>query len=219
MIEVRHIGLATLYRAKAQDVLPLIDGVDLVATDPPYGGKFSSHAYKPTKRRRSDNLIPERWDAATLPEIVCSLPRIAKYAIVWGGNLYPLPQSRGWLSWYKPDAPPSQAHFELAWTSIDMNARQIRIPIAEVNPERNGHPTQKPLRLMKWCLSFASDAETVFDPFMGSGTTGVAAVQMGKRFIGVENCDGYYEMACARIEQAQRQSCLFDPAELVSARG
>jgi site-specific DNA-methyltransferase (adenine-specific) len=120
-----------------------------------------------------------------------------------------LPPTRGWLSWYKPDAPPSLSHFELAWTSIDRTSRQISQSIAATNEERIGHPTQKPLRVMKWCLGFLPNAETILDPFMGSGTTGVAAVQMGRRFIGIEREPKYFDIACKRIEDAQRQGDFF----------
>jgi site-specific DNA-methyltransferase (adenine-specific)/modification methylase len=101
------------------------------------------------------------------------------------------------------------AHFELAWTSFDQNARQLSVSIGETNPERIGHPTQKPLRLMKWCLTFVGDAQTILDPFMGSGTTGVAAVQMGRKFIGIEREEKYFQIACKRIEDAQRQGDMF----------
>jgi site-specific DNA-methyltransferase (adenine-specific)/modification methylase len=72
-----------------------------------------------------------------------------------------------------------------------------------------GHPTQKPLPLMKWCLGFLPDAQTILDPFMGSGTTGVAAVQMGRSFIGIEREEKYFDIAVRRIEEAQRQGDFF----------
>jgi site-specific DNA-methyltransferase (adenine-specific)/modification methylase len=72
-----------------------------------------------------------------------------------------------------------------------------------------GHPTQKPLAVMIWCLGFVPNAETILDPFMGSGTTGVAAVKLGRRFIGIEREQSYFDIACRRIEQATRQADLF----------
>jgi site-specific DNA-methyltransferase (adenine-specific)/modification methylase len=71
------------------------------------------------------------------------------------------------------------------------------------------HPTQKPVSLMEWCLGFVPKAETILDPFMGSGTTGVAAVQMGRKFIGIEREPKYFDIACKRIEDAQKQGDLF----------
>jgi site-specific DNA-methyltransferase (adenine-specific)/modification methylase len=71
------------------------------------------------------------------------------------------------------------------------------------------HPTQKPVKLMEWCLSFAPDADSVLDPFLGSGTTGVACANLGRRFIGIEINPKYFDIACTRIEAAQAQGRLF----------
>jgi site-specific DNA-methyltransferase (adenine-specific) len=131
--------------------------------------------------------------------------------IIWGGNYFPLPPSRGWLIWYKPDSVPSAADAELAWTSMDMNTRLLRQSIAATNPERVGHPTQKPLRIMEWSLSFIPRAKTVIDPYMGSGTTGAAAMGMGRKFTGIEREPKYFDIACRRIEAAQRQTRLDFP--------
>lgn len=198
------IGNATLYLGDCRDILPTLGKVDAVVTDPPYGIGFAA---KPTKWQRRAGAKPEAWDDNPVP-IVSSLPALAP-TIIWGGNYYDLPVSRGWLSWFKPDAPPSMANFELAWTSFDQNSRQLSCSIGETNPERVGHPTQKPLRLMKWCIGFLPDAQTILDPFMGSGTTGVAAVQMGRKFIGIEREEKYFDIACKRIEDAQRQGDMF----------
>ena len=200
-----EIGEAVLYHGDCLEILPTLPKVDAVVTDPPYGIGFAA---QPTKWQRRAGKEPEAWDNAT-SDIVTMLPGIAP-SIIWGGNYYDLPQSRGWLSWFKPDAPPSMAHFELAWTSFDRNARQLSVSISETNPERVGHPTQKPLRLMRWCLSFVDDADTILDPFMGSGTTGVACAQLGRKFIGIEIERRYFDIACERIEKAYAQGKLFD---------
>lgn len=197
------IGNATLYLGDCREILPALPKVDAVITDPPYGIGFAA---QPTKWQRRAGKTAEVWDDQT-SEIVSSLPNIAP-SIIWGGNYYALPPTRGWLSWFKPDAPPSMAHFELAWTSFDQNARQLCVSIGETNPERVGHPTQKPLRLMEWCLSFVSGASLILDPFMGSGTTGVACMNLGRKFIGIEREPKYFDIACRRIEDAQRQGRL-----------
>ena len=100
------------------------------------------------------------------------------------------------------------AHLELAWTSYDMNAKMLDHSIAATNAERAGHPTQKPVRVMAWSLEFAPDAQTVLDPFMGSGTTGVACAQLGKAFTGIERERKYFDIACERIRRAQAQGSL-----------
>jgi site-specific DNA-methyltransferase (adenine-specific) len=199
------IGRATLYLGDCRDILPTLPKVDAVVTDPPYG---ISIAARPGKWQRRAGATGETWDNETVDDVVLSLPALAP-SIIWGGNYYAMPVSRGWLSWFKPDAPPAMGHFELAWTSIDRTSRQISQSIAATNEERIGHPTQKPLRVMKWCLDFFPQADSILDPFMGSGTTGVAAVLMGRSFIGIEREPKYFDIACRRIEDAQRQGDFF----------
>ena len=200
-------GHAVLYEGDCQNVLPTLGTFDLALTDPPYGIGF---AMQPTLCQRKAGKKPETWDNETPPSWLFSLmAEKCRDMIVWGGNYYRLPTSRGWLCWRKPDAPPSMAHFELAWTSFDMNARLIEQSISATNIERCGHPTQKPVRVMEWCLKFAPDAQIVCDPFMGSGTTGVACINLGRRFIGIELEPCYFDIACERIDQASRQGRLF----------
>jgi site-specific DNA-methyltransferase (adenine-specific)/modification methylase len=88
------------------------------------------------------------------------------------------------------------ADFEQAWTNLDRPAKRLDLPVGRVE---FGHPTQKPLPLMSWCIGFLPDAETILDPFMGSGTTGVACVQLGRKFIGIELEPTYFDIACRRI--------------------
>jgi DNA modification methylase len=107
------------------------------------------------------------------------------------------------------------ADCELAWTNLDNNAKVFDWTIAATNAERIGHPTQKPLALMKWCLSFLPDAQTILDPFMGSGTTGVACIKMGRKFIGIELEEKYFDIACKRIEGAYQQPDMFIEKEKI----
>ncbi len=182
----------TIWNCDCRAILPAIGKVDLVLTDPPYGifdcgGKWG---------RKSD-LQWDRQAASGIAEIAA----MGESAVVWGGNYFVLPPSRGWLVWFKRDAVPSASQVELAWTSADMNSRLIDHPIAATNGERNGHPTQKPLRVMRWCLSLFPAAQTVLDPFMGSGTTLRAAKDLGRRAIGIEICEKYAEIAARRLQQ------------------
>jgi len=140
-----------------------------------------------------------QWDRQK-PDI-SPLLQLGKCQIIWGGNYWQLPPSRGWLVWYKRDSVPSAADCELAWTSIDMNARHIDHTIAATNAERIGHPTQKPLRVMIWTLGFLPcECSVIVDPYMGSGTTGIACIRTGRRFIGIELDPAYFEIARKRIE-------------------
>jgi site-specific DNA-methyltransferase (adenine-specific)/modification methylase len=187
------------------DILPTLDKVDAVITDPPYGIGFAA---QPTTGQRKAGMKAMEWDNEIAIDID-SCRNLGKVQIIWGGNYYKLPTSRCWLSWFKPDSPPSMANFELAWTNINKNSKQFSQSIAATNPERIGHPTQKPLALMKWCIEQAGNPERILDPFMGSGTTGVAAIQMGRKFIGIEREPKYFEIACKRIEQATKQEDMF----------
>lgn len=206
------LGGATLYLGDCQDILPLIGKVDAVITDPPYGIGFAA---QPTTGQRKAGMQPEKWDDVAVQGI--DLLRAAgEIQIIWGGNYYALPPTRGWLSWFKPDAPPSMANFELAWTNQDRNARQLSVSISATNAERVGHPTQKPLSLMRWTIDQAGPVDkvqSIVDFYMGSGTTGVAAVQMGRKFIGIERDERYFDIACQRIEQAVAQGQLFAPEQ------
>lgn len=206
-MKVETIGNATLYLGDCMQLLSVLSGsVDAVITDPPYGIGFAA---QPTKWQRKKGKEAESWDDAAVTDIDVLLSR-GRVQIVWGGNYYGLQPSRGWLCWFKPDAPPSMGHFELAWTNQDKNARLITQSIGATNAERVGHPTQKPLRVMQWTIEQAGvDVNTVLDPFMGSGTTGVACATMGRTFVGVEINPTYFDMACERIERAYAQGRLF----------
>lgn len=198
------IGNATLYLGDCLEILPTLGKVDAVITDPPYGIGFAA---QPTKWQRRAGKAPEAWD--DVPADVTLACGMAPIQVIWGGNYYSLPPSRGWLSWFKPDAPPSMASFELAWTNLDRNARQISCSIGETNAERIGHPTQKPLKVMRWTLEQAGAPKSVIDPYMGSGTTGVACMERGACFVGIEIEKKYFDIAVERITNAQRQQRMF----------
>ena len=203
MMRVETIGDAVLYLGDCMDVLPTLGKVDAVITDPPYG--IFVHGGKWGKK---DEL---QWDKQA-PDIR-SLLDAGRDLVVWGGNYFSLPPSRGWLVWHKRDRVPSAADVELAWKNRDMNARLIDQTISATNAERCGHPTQKPLAVMRWSISFFPNAKLILDPFMGSGTTGVAAIELGRKFIGIEREEKYFDIACRRIEQAAKQGKLFEPVQ------
>ncbi len=181
----------TIYHGDCREILPSLPKVDLVLTDPPYGhgkrlngGTWGNH---------------ESWDNQTseiVPSLVAKTP-----SIVWGGQFYQLPINRGWLIWYKRDAATSMSDAELAWTNLNMNTLLFDYPIAAVNAERVGHPTQKPVALFCWCLQFLRDAQTILDPFLGSGTTCVAAKKLNRTSIGIEIEEKYCEIAARRCSQ------------------
>jgi site-specific DNA-methyltransferase (adenine-specific) len=203
------IGPCRLACGDCLEILPTLaaGSVDAVVTDPPFGIGFAA---QPTKWQRINGQLPEAWDDA--PGAVDCLLGLAKTVVIWGGNYFLLPPSRGWLVWHKPDAPPSMASFEMAWTNRDMNAQMISHSIGATNAERVGHPTQKPVRVMRWCMDAVQvqTGATVIDPYMGSGTTGVACVRTGRRFIGIEKEPRYFDIACKRIQEAVDAGALFE---------
>jgi len=133
--------------------------------------------------------------------------QVSDAQIIWGGNYFAdlLPPRMGWLVWDKMQRDFSLADFELAWTSRQVAGRAISYSRPQALRDGRHHPTQKPIEVMAWCLGFLPDAETILDPFMGSGTTGVACVQLGRKFIGIELDPTYFDIACKRIENELRR--------------
>jgi site-specific DNA-methyltransferase (adenine-specific)/modification methylase len=197
------IGAATLYLGDCMEVLPTLPKVDAVITDPPYGIGIASNPV----RQMHEKLD---WDAATPDESVLSaVIQAGAVAVVWGGNYFDLPPSQCFLVWDKVQPQDfSLAMCEQAWTNKKGPAKLYRQSVLSYRKE---HPTQKPVELMKWCIEQAAVPPngTILDAFMGSGTTGVAAVQMGRKFIGIEREPKYFDVACRRIEDAQRVQDMF----------
>ena len=202
-------GRVTLYCGDSRDILRDIDtsAIDAVVTDPPYGISYNGTHDK--YKNGIDRGMCE-WDAEPFnpqPILTLNLP-----TIMWGGNCFAskLPDHAGWLSWRKTvrnGAKIRQADMELAWTNCIRRSQTfehlwIGAYKASESGIRNEHPTQKPIAVMAWCLSLLPKAETILDPFMGSGTTGVAAVQLGRRFVGIEIEPKYFEIAKRRIAEA-----------------
>lgn len=149
--------------------------------------------------------------SAPPPHVFKLIRASGKIQVIWGGNYFAdlLPPKMRWLVWDKGQRDFSLADVELAWTSDDKAARAFTYPRALALQDGKVHPTQKPVALMKWCLGLYPKCDTVLDCYLGSGTTGVAAVQMGRRFIGIEREAKYFDIAAKRIEDAQRQGDMF----------
>lgn len=215
------IGNATLYLGDCREILPTLPRVDAVITDPPYG-ILNLEGGDTTAIRRSRRINAGRfanlaigtgdhgWDKAPSRHALLMLRENSNNQIIWGGNYFDLPPARGILVWDKEQPWPNFSQAEIAWTSINRPAAMFRLNSARGEPNKQ-HPTQKPVPLMAWCMSFVPDAKSICDPYMGSGTTGVAAIQLGRQFIGIEQDPDYFEIACRRIEDAQRQTSLFEP--------
>ena len=188
----------TLYRGDCLEVMAGLDAgcVDAIITDPPYGigedgGKFRD-------RKGGGHRVLEKmdWDKSSPDKVYFDeMLRVSECQIIWGGNYFSdkLPQSRGWLYWDKLMGG-DYSDGELAWTSADGVLRKFT-KCNKAHGKR--HPTQKPVSLMVWCVKRTPG--TVLDPFMGSGTTGVACVKLGRKFIGIEIDQKYFDIACKRI--------------------
>lgn len=208
MARVEHIGDATLILGDCLEVLPTLGRVDAVVTDPPYGIGEDGGRFRGRKGQNIRVLPKGGWDDTTpCRDIFDAMRAISDEQIIWGGNYFTdkLPPSKGWLYWQKLMGG-DFSDGELAWTSRDRALREFT-----KCPKGQGaeHPTQKPVAVMEWCLTLLPNARTILDPFMGSGTTGVACARLGRRFTGIEVSPDYFDIACRRIEEAYRQADLF----------
>lgn len=197
----------TIYHGDCRDILEEWEGLrthpfDLLLTDPPYGiwghDAVSRHdAANGWAQYGALEWDKEPVDAQTLGRCIAACWQ----ACVWGGNYFSLPPTSGWLVWDKGQREFSLADGELAWTS---EQRALRIfSYARGSALRDGkqHPTQKPQALIAWCFSQFPKARTVFDPFLGSGTTLVEAKRIGLVGVGVEREERYCEIAANRLRQ------------------
>jgi len=216
------IGNARLICGDCLEVLPTLPKVDAVITDPPYGiGESSKKVANRQRKGNSTAMADQRdygafdWDQSP-PDasLIQAIRDKGEYQAFFGGNYFGLPATSCWLVWDKLNGDNDFADCELAWTNWPKAVRRLQWRwngmIRQGNEERY-HPTQKPLEVMKWVIELCPKAGTILDPFMGSGTTGVAAIQLGRSFIGIEREPKYFDIACKRIEQAVAQGQLFAP--------
>jgi DNA modification methylase len=209
----------TLYLGDCLDILPTLaaGSVDAVITDPPYGvGRdkgfegfegFGGFGTPIARRKYQGDWDDKRPDKNVFDEIL----RVGKIALIFGGNYFTdyLPVSNHWVVWDKKQTMPTFGDCELVWTNVKRNS------VKWIEREWNGllgkeevrqHATQKPIKIMTWLLThYTKEGDTILDPFMGSGTTGVACVQTGRNFIGIEIDPTYYAIAEKRIAQAKLQ--------------
>lgn len=195
------IGDATLYLGDCMEILPFIERVDAVITDPPYGIGIAKNPVRQMHEKLDwDSSAPEK-------SLIDMCVAAGDVAVLWGGNYFDLPPQQCFLVWDKIQPQNfSLAMCEMAWTNKKGPAKMFKKSVLSYGKD---HPTQKPVELMQWCIDQVGIPRTVLDPFMGSGTTGVAAVQMGRKFIGIEREPKYFDIACERIERAASQGMLF----------
>lgn len=218
----------SLYLGDCLEILPSLPKVDAVVTDPPYGidyvhsgkgappigrkvGAAKRHGSEYARLKGDDKLFDPTPFLGLAPDV-----------LMWGANnfAHALPPAAGrWLIWDKADGRYEVDSFgdaEIAWHSRGKANRIFAYAWKGVycvkSGENNGireHPTMKPIGLMAWCIRQCANPRLILDPFMGSGTTGVAAVKLGRQFIGIEIEPKYFDVACRRITQALKEPDMF----------
>lgn len=210
-MRIETIGAATLYLGDCLEILPKLPGVGAIVTDPPYGIGRDGQTESSGAHGGRKAYEHKGWDSARPPdELIRLLSSHCKAAVIWGGNYFAdvLPPTGKWLVWDKGQRI-NQSDGELAWTSLPGALRIMTMNRVELMLDGAEHPTQKPVRLMEWTIKQLGDHELIIDPFMGSGSTGVAAMNLGIPFIGIERDPSYFEIAVRRLDDAQRQERLF----------
>lgn len=212
------IGNATLYLGDCREIAPTLAGVTAVVTDPPYGMDWNTDSKRFSGGNRSEIRGDGRDDYEAIagdsepfdPTIWLEYPKV----VMWGSNHYARQLPKGTtLVWIKK-ADHLFGTFlsdcEIGWMKgghgVYAHREQFPPPsrMAE-NFGQTAHPTQKPIGLMTWCLQRAKVAGLVLDPFMGSGTTGLACHRLGLPFVGIEVQEKYFETACERLRVAHSQ--------------
>ena len=210
-----QIGDATLYLGDCMEILPTLDKVDAVITDPPYGMNFQSNFRIEKHMKIANDKTADLANAVI--DWAINNAKHSVYAFGRWDNIYDYPKPKSLITWIKNN-----------WSMGDLkheHARQTEVAffyamdnhffpkdrptdvISWPRTQNENHPTEKPVGLMAKFIEWTDGI--VFDPFMGSGTTGVAAIQMGRKFIGIERESKYFDIACKRIEQASKQVDMF----------
>ena len=216
------IGNCRLLLGDSAEIMPTLPRVDALVSDPPYGiglntdnSRFSGGNVA-SKSRRGNGVGSANGrvilnDAA--PFDPSPLLSMGDHQIIWGWNNYADKLPRGAaLVWIKRNDEAFGSFLsdaELAWMSKGHGVYCKRDLSNNGIARERVHPTQKPVALMEWCLGFLPKAQTILDPFMGSGTTGVACAKLGRSFVGIELDPDYFEIACKRIRDAYAQGDLF----------
>lgn len=205
------------YLGDCREILPTIGRFDAVVTDPPYGlgeSNTKKHASREKLAKTRIYDVVNDWDAEPITGLDINIIRsCSDWQIIFGGNYFELPPTKCWLVWDKLNGDNDFADCELAWTNLDKAVRRIRwLWNGMLRAEKGDrvHSTQKPREVMKWAIEhLPASAKTICDPYMGSGTTGVAAVKLGRKFTGIELEPKYFEIAVRRISDALKQPDMF----------
>lgn len=214
------IGDATLYCGDCLEILPTLGKVDAVVTDPPYGmnldtdnSRFCGGQHGNIAKR--GNGVGSAYGKPLIgddkpfdPKPFLNYPEV----ILWGYNHFasklPVGTTLIWIKRFDNAFETFLSDAEIAWKKGGHGVFCRRDLSNNAIANERVHPTQKPVGIMKWCIE-KTKGDTILDPFMGSGTTGVAALKLGRKFIGCEIDPTYFKIACDRIAKEANQLKLF----------
>ena len=221
------IGDARLIHGDCREVLPLLTAADVVITDPPYGvnlgstkGGGGAHGLQ---LQPYENYVDtyENYVSEVVPALTQAIQLTGRAAVFIGPHIHELPMfdalggvycsaATGRHQWGFKNFLPVLLYG--TYPDLHKGAKYPTVIFSNETAEKNGHPVPKPVGWMRWLVALTTRrGETVLDPFMGSGTTGVACVEQGRRFIGIERERKYLDIACERISRAQAQGTLLPP--------
>jgi site-specific DNA-methyltransferase (adenine-specific) len=221
------IGDCELYLGDCREILPTLGPVDAVVTDPPYGMNWNTDSTRFTGGNQNRGNGRDNWGAIRGDHGPFDPAPWLNFAnvVLWGSNHYaqalPLGSTLVWIKRHPDNFGAFLSDCEIGWRKGGHGAYAFYKPFSADSRavEAVGkagvyvHPTQKPLALMRWCLSEVPRANVVLDPFMGSGTTGVACAKEGRKFIGIEIDETYFNVSCLRIARAYAQPDLLVEVE------
>jgi DNA modification methylase len=226
MSRVEHLADGvTLYCGDCREILPTLGKVDAVVTDPPYGMNYDTDSTRFSGRTKGLRRGQGRTDRLIEGDDVEFDPTpwlVFDEVVLWGANHFaknlPLGTTLVWLKRYPEHYGTFLSDAEMAWQNKGCGIYVFNAPdsigrrrfeyTGDIMGEETAHVSQKPVALMDWCIKRVN-GQIILDPFMGSGTTGVAAVKLGRKFIGIEIHEPYFDIACRRISEALKQPDMF----------
>ena len=210
MSRIETIGDATLYLGDCREILPTLGRVDAVVTDPPFGvGNFVQTTGNVRGRGAGSGNAVDWNEVPPDPEVFAMLRGMSKHRIIFGANFFNCFEDRGGaIVWVKRQSMPNFSKADIASCTHFQKTEIVEIPwtnFTVTHKAETDHPCERPVELYVWCINYLPKCKSILDPYLGSGSCGVAAIRTGRQFIGIERHQPYFDAACKRIEKATRQ--------------